>query len=343
MLHGTRIEPSLRCAAVSSITITEPNPIGSANSGNRSRLNRTDVRNNRALKWLSFGGGILVFLTLITIVFQVISGASSAMSAYGPAFIFHTEWVPAANEFGAWTFIYGTLVTGFGSVFLATILGVSIGLFLSLMAPRQVSAIVGPLVEMLAAIPSVVIGLIGIYLICPFLVQHVEPFLHSVFGFIPIFGEPGTVGNSLFAAIVVLTIMVVPIVAALTRDLFLTVPLELRDGAEALGCTRWEMIRGVVIPTTQSGIVAACVLGFGRAIGEAIAVSQVIGGVPAWPLNLFQAGYSIGPVIANQFPSPVSAMHTSAMFYLAFILLVLGMITNLMAQWISRTFGPKLV
>ena len=119
--------------------------------------------------------------------------------------------------------------------------------------------------------------------------------------------------------------MVVPIIAALTRDLFLTVPRELRDGAEALGCTRWEMIRGVVLPTTQSGITAACVLGFGRAIGEAIAVSQVIGGVPAWPLNLFEGGYSLGPVIANQFTSPVSTLHTSSLFYLAAILLVLGM------------------
>lgn len=343
MLHGTRVEPSLRSAAVSTIASTEPNPIASVASGKRSKLNQTDVRNNRALTWLAFGGGILVFLTLITIVYQVLDGASMAFSKYGVAFIGHTAWVPAANEFGAWTFIYGTLVTGFGSVFLATILGVSIGIFLSLMAPRRVAAVVGPLVEMLAAIPSVVIGLIGIYLICPFLVKHVEPFLHSVLGWIPIFGEPGTVGNSLFAAIIVLTIMVLPIIAALTRDLFLTVPLELRDGAEALGCTRWEMIRGVVLPTTQSGIVAACVLGFGRAIGEAIAVSQVIGGVPAWPLNLFEAGYSQAGGIANQFPSPVSVMHTSALFYLAAILLILGMVTNMLAQWISRTFGAQLI
>jgi phosphate transport system permease protein len=342
MLHGTRIEPSLRSRAVSTIATIEPNPIAPSGSGNKSRLNQTDDRNNRALSWLALGGGILVFLALIAIVYKVIDGASMAFSKYGFGFIGHTAWVPAANEFGAWTFIYGTLVTGFGSVFLATILGVSIGLFLSLMAPRQVAAIIGPLVEMLAAIPSVVIGLIGIYLICPFLKNHIEPGLHSVLGWIPIFGTPGTVGNSLFAAIIVLTIMVVPIVAALTRDLFLTVPLELRDGAEALGCTRWEMIRGVVLPTTQSGIVAACVLGFGRAIGEAIAVEQVVGGVPAWPHNLFQAGDTQGAVIASQFPSPVSAMHTSALFYLATILLILAIISNLTAQWVSRRFGAKL-
>ena len=135
--------------------------------------------------------------------------------------------------------------------------------------------------------------------------------------------------------------MVVPIIAALTRDLFLTVPGELRDGAEALGATRWEMIRGVVLPTTRSGITAACVLGFGRAIGEAIAVAQVIGGVPAAPLNLFEGGYSQASVIANQFTGPVSTLHTSALFYLAAILLVIGIVTNLVAQRISRSFGAQ--
>jgi phosphate transport system permease protein len=343
MLQSTHGEASLGCAAVPAITTMTPNPIGSVESGNRSHLNQVDDRNNRALTWLALGGGILVFVVLIAIVVEVISGASMAFDKFGVGFVGHTAWIPAANEFGGWTFIYGTLVTGIGSVFLATILGVAIGLFLSLMAPRQVAAVVGPLVEMLAAIPSVVIGLIGIYLICPFLKSTIEPPLHSVLGWIPIFGTPGTVGNSLFAAIIVLTIMVVPIIAALTRDLFLTVPLELRDGAEALGCTRWEMIRGVVLPTTQSGIVAACVLGFGRAIGEAIAVSQVIGGIPAWPLNLFQGGDSAAANIANQFLSPVNSLHTSALFYLALILLVLGIVTNLLAQWISRSFGPRLI
>ncbi len=301
------------------------------------RLDRTDGRANRALKWLSLLGGLLVFLTLIAVAYQIFSGAALAFDKFGFAFLAHRPWVPAEDEFGGFTFIYGTLVTGLASVLASTILGVSIGLFLSLMAPRRIAAVIGPLVEMLAAIPSIVIGLIGIVLICPFLVAHVEPWVHSVFGWIPIFGEPGTVGNSLFAAIVVLTIMVVPIVAALTRDLFLTVPLELRDGAEALGATRWEMIRGVVLPTTKSGITAACVLGFGRAIGEAIAVSQVIGGIPAAPLNWFSGGYAIGPVMANTLPGSISKLNTSSLFYLAAVLLVLGLGTNLLAQRISAS------
>jgi phosphate transport system permease protein len=199
--------------------------------------------------------------------------------------------------------------------------------------------VIGPLVEMLAAIPSVVLGLIGIYLICPFIRSDIEPWLHSALGFIPIFGAPQPVGNGIFAASLVLTIMVVPIIAALTRDLFRTVPQELRDGAEALGATRFEMIRAVVLPTTQSGIVAACVLGFGRATGEAIAVSQVIGGIPHAPVNLFSGGDTLAANLANELPSPVSALHTSALFYTAAILLVMCISTNLIAQRISSRFG----
>jgi phosphate transport system permease protein len=135
--------------------------------------------------------------------------------------------------------------------------------------------------------------------------------------------------------------MVVPIIAALTRDLFLTVPQELRDGAEALGSTRWEMIRGVVLPTTRTGITAACMLGFGRAIGEAIAVSQVMGGIPAWPLNFFSGGDAIGPVIANQYPGALTSLDKSALFYLAAVLLGMGIVVNLFAQWISGGFGSR--
>jgi phosphate transport system permease protein len=303
------------------------------------RLNATDRRANRALKLLALAGGALVFLVLIAIVYQVIDGASLAFSKYGLAFIGHKAWNPPANEYGALPLIYGTLVTGVGSLILSTILGVSIGLFLALMAPRRVAAVIGPLVEMLAAIPSVVLGLIGIYLLLPFIRSDIEPGLHSVLGFTQIFGPAQPVGNSPFAAILVLTIMVVPIIAALTRDLFLTVPRELRDGAEALGCTRWEMIRGVVIPTTQSGITAACVLGFGRAIGEAIAVALVVGGVGSIHADLFLSGYTAASAIANEAPSAISSLETSSLFYLAAILLAMGITTNMAAQRISSRAG----
>jgi phosphate transport system permease protein len=303
----------------------------------RARLNATDKRANRALKWLAFAGGATVFLAMFFIGYQVILGATLAIDKFGIGFVGHTgQWNPGLNEFGAWPLIYGTLVTSVFSLILATILGVSIGLFLSLMAPRPVSTIVGPLVEMLAAIPSVVLGLIGIQVISPFVANDLEEPLHSALGFIPFFGTPQGIGNSLFTASLVLTIMVLPIIAALTRDLFRTVPQELRDGAEALGATRWEMIRGVVLPTTRNGVIAACVLGFGRAIGEAIAVSQVVGNQYQAPINWFEGGDTLASRVALQFEGAVSALHTSVLFYLALILFVFGLIVNLLARQISR-------
>ena len=283
----------------------------------------------------------VVFLALVAIVIQLISGAGAAYSKFGLGFLTRTQWVPNLKEFGAWPYIYGTLVTSVCSLILATALGVAIGLFLSLLAPRSIAAVIGPLVEMLASIPSVVLGLIGIVLIAPFIRSSIEPPLHAVLGFLPLFGPPEPVGNSLFTASIVLTIMVLPIIAALTRDVFLTVPQELRDGAEALGATRWEVIRGVVLPTTMSGITAACVLGFGRAIGEAIAVAQVVGGSfsPHPPADLYKAGNTLAAVVATQFSSPANALHTSAMFYFAAILLVIGLLTNFTARMISRNVG----
>ena len=303
------------------------------------RLNRLDARASRLLRWAAFAGAAVVFLALIAILYQLINGASLAIGKYGVGFVGRTQWSPSTDSYGAWSLVYGTLVTSVCSLVMATFLGVAIGLFLSLMAPRRVSAVIGPLVEMLAAIPSVVLGLIGIYLIAPFVLNDMEGWLHAAFGFIPIFGAPGTVGNSAFTASLVLVIMVVPIIAALTRDLFLTVPQELRDGAEALGATRWEMIRGIVLPTTQSGIVAACVLGFGRAIGEAIAVTQVVGNITKVFTNLFDRGDTMASLVASQFLTPVSALHTSSMFFLALILLVLGLATNLLARYVSHHFG----
>ena len=305
----------------------------------RTRLNIRDRRANRALKWLAFLGGALVVLAMFGIAYQIIRGAAPAFDRYGFSFLGHKVWNPTQSQFGAWPFIYGTLVTSLSSLVLATLIGVSIGLFLSLMAPRQIAAVVGPLVEMLAAIPSVVVGLLGIGLVSPFILHHVMPWLHSAFGFIPLFGEPQGVGNSIFTASLVLTIMVVPIIAALSRDLFMTVPSELRDGAEALGATRWEMIRGVVLPTTSSGVIAACVLGFGRALGEAIAVSQVIGNNPVSPVNWFKGGDTLAAVLALQYPNPVTNLHTSALLYLAAILFVFGLIVNLLARQISSGIG----
>lgn len=322
---------------MSSLASPDLNPARAARA-RRVRLGKIDLRANRALRWLAIGGGCVLFLALVAIVVLIVSGASTAYDKYGLAFITRTNWHATLNDFGAWTMIYGTLVTAVCSVILSAILGVAIGLFLALLAPKRVAAVVGPLVELLAAVPSVILGLIGITLICPFIAHDLEPWLHTILGWTQLFGEPQQTGNSYFAAILILTIMVVPIIAALSRDLFATVPRDLRDGAEALGATRWEMIRAVVFPTTRSGVIAATVLGFGRAIGEAIAVEQVVGGTFTVNHNLLAPGNTLAAAIAAQFESSQSPLETSSLYYLGAILLVIVLITLLIARWIAGDF-----
>ena len=216
----------------------------------------------------------------------------------------------------------------------------SIALYLSMVAPRRLRSVIGPLVEMLAAIPSVILGFWGILVFgfyslpCSIL----EPSLHSAFGFLPIFGTPATTGSGLFNASLILTIMVVPIIASISRDLFLTVPRELKDGATALGATRWEVIRGVVIPSAASGVAAAAFLGLGRALGEAIAVTQVIGAGNLIHASLFQTGDTLASRIADQYQGATTNLHVASLFYLGLILLVIGLLANIAAQWIARRF-----
>ncbi len=280
-------------------------------------------------------------LVLVEIAYQVFHGARPALTRFGFGFLTHTLWKPNFGVFGAGVMLFGTAVTSMIALALAAPIGIAIGLYLSMLAPRTVRAVVGPLVELLAAIPSVILGFWGILIFAPWLNRHAEPFLHSVFGFLQIFGVPPTTGASVFTAGLILTIMVVPIIASISRDLFLTVPPELQDGAAALGATRWETLRGVVLPSTASGVAAACFLGLGRALGEAIAVTQVIGAGNAIHRSLFLPGDTLASRIANQFQGATTKLHFGALFYLAAILLVIGVGTNLIAQWIGRRFDVK--
>ncbi len=297
-----------------------------------------------------FGDGVLFGLTvlaslvamalIVAIIYQVINGASLAVSTYGLSFLGHTTWNPVTNTYGAGSFIYGTLVTSGGALLLAAPLGIAIGLYLSLLASRRVGAVIGPLVELLAAIPSVILGLWGIVILGPFLRSSIESALHSALGWIPLFGQASLTGLGLFTAILILTIMALPIIASITRDLFLSVAPELKDGALALGVTRWEMVRGVVLSSTRPGIASACILGLSRALGEAIAVLQVIGGGSQSLIhgNLFANGDTLASRIASQILDNVTKLQTPSVFYLALILLVIELIVNLAARWIVHHY-----
>src|SRR3954451_334043 len=281
---------------------------------------------------------IIAVVILIVITYQVVKGANPALGKFGLRFIGDTTWAPNRDQFGAGTVLFGTLFSSAMAVAIAAPLGVAIGIYLALLTSGRVRAIIGPLVEMLAAIPSVILGFGGIIVLAPF-IRDREPWLHHHLGFIPIFGDPQSTGLSIFTAGLILAIMILPIIASISRDLFLAIPREVQDGATALGATRWEVIRGVVLPSAAPGVAAAVFLGLGRALGEAIAVSQVIGAGSAIKASLFDTGDTMAARIALQFPGAFSKLHFGALFYLALLLLVIGVIANLFAQWIGSRFN----
>ena len=285
--------------------------------------------------------GLVAVGILALVAFEVVHGASPAISKFGIGFVTETTWNPTFNEYGAGVLLYGTMISSFAALFIGAPIAISIGLFLSLLAPKGISRIISPLVEMLAAIPSVILGFWGLLILSPFVHEHVEPFLHNTLGFIPIFGDPQTTGASIFTASLILTIMVIPIIASISRDLFLSVPRELQDGAAALGATRWEVVRGVVLPSTASGVMAASLLGLGRALGEAIAVALVIGAGNEIHTSLFETGDTLAARIANQFPGAITELQKASLYYLGVILLVIGLVSNLAAQWIGRRFDVR--
>ena len=307
------------------------------------RLPRTrrfgDRIGDGVLHALTAAAAALAVLVVVSIAWKVLGGARPALEKFGVGFLVDQGWNPVTNDYAALDFIFGTALTSFGAVLLAAPISIAIGHDLSELAPRGVRGVVGSLVEMLAAIPSVVLGLWGILVLGPFVAQHLGPFLADHFGWIPIFaGDPTQNGSGQLTAILVLTIMVVPITSAVCRELFLSVPNDLEQGAIALGATRWEMVRDVVLQYTKGGVVAAIVLGLGRAIGEAIAVTQVIGGQTGIHASVFATGDTLASRIAAQYQGAASDLQVAAIVYLAAILLVISLVTNFGAQLIVKRF-----
>jgi phosphate transport system permease protein len=305
-------------------------------SGRRARFG--DLILQGTAGFAALGATVLVGL----IVYKIVEGARLSLSTFGLSFLTHVVWDPVHLKFGAEAFLFGTAVTSIGALVLATPLALAVALFLSELSPNWLRGPVTALVETLAAIPSVVIGLWGIIVLAPFLLGHIDPALHSALGFIPLFGQ-ATYASNVFAAIVVLTIMILPIIASISRELFLGVPHELKEGALALGATRWEMVRGVVLPYARGGVAAAMILGFGRAIGEAIAVQQVIGGFTGTSIswNLFSPGETLGSKLAANYQGASSGLELSSLIYLALILLVFSLLVNIVAQVVVRRSARK--
>ena len=304
-------------------------------SGRRVRFGDT------LLQVVAGGAAVVIAVIVGLIAYELFQGAHLSISTYGLGFFTHNIWDPVKDHYAVGVFLFGTVVTSVGALVLATPLALAIALFLSELAPGWLRGIVGALVETLAAIPSVVIGLWGIVVLVPLMHDHIDPALNSTLGWIPLFG-PSTGGANYFTAIVVLTLMITPIIASLSRELFLGVPRELKEAALGLGTTRWEMVRGVTLPYTRGGVTAAMILGLGRALGEAIAVSQVVGGGTIISANLFSQGDTMGSKIATQFLNSASTLEKSSLVYLGLILLVSSLGVNLLAQLIVRRSSRRL-
>jgi phosphate transport system permease protein len=316
---------------LSSTTPEQQLPVGGIPAGRQLRFG--DV----ALQGIALAAAIGSGLLLALLSYKVIAQAWPAIRHFGLSFVTTNAWNPNSAAFGAASFIFGTVVTSFIALLIATPLSIAIALFLTEIAPKRLSAPIATVVELLAAIPSVVLGLWGILVFGPWLNHNLEPWLQGAFGFLPIFSGPtGQVG--MLPASLILTIMIVPIISSLCRELFSRVPGELAAGSLALGSTRWEAIRRVVIPFAAPGIVAAMLLGLGRAFGEAIAVTQVIGGRTQIAGSLFAPGDTLGSKIAASYQGAGTGLETDSLLYLAAILMVISLLTNLAAQAVVGKF-----
>jgi len=305
------------------------------------RRGLVDRLGDNAFYLLTTAMALLCVTVVGAIVWKVFSLAHPAITENGFGFFTHLVWDPVKNHYGALLFLYGTAVSSFVALLIATPLSIAIGLYLSELAPNGIRGIIASLVEMLAAIPSVVLGLWGILVLGPFMAHHVDPWLHRTLGFLPMFtGQIGQNGLSLLTAIVILTIMIVPIISSISRELLLQVPTELEEGALALGATRWEMVRGVILPAARSGIAAAMILGLGRALGEAIAVTQVIGGATRFSKSWFAPADTLASKVAGNYQSASTRLEAASLIELAAILLVLGLVVNILAQVIVGRFDP---
>jgi phosphate transport system permease protein len=299
----------------------------------RSRL--ADRVGEPALRILTTLAGAISVGLLIWIAETVFNKASPSISKFGLGFIGHTTWDPVKNVFGAGDFIFGTLVSSLIALLIATPAAIAISIYLTELAPRAIRRPVAILVELLAAIPSVILGLWGIIILGPFLGNHLEPFLKSFLGWTALFsGTPSPYG--MLSAALILTIMTVPIVTAITREVFETTPGDLKEASYALGATRWEMIRTVVLPVARPGIVGAVILGLGRAFGEAIAVTQVIGNATQLKASLFAPGGTLAGQIASQYQSANPGLGQASLIYLAAILLVISLLVNIVARLLVR-------
>jgi phosphate transport system permease protein len=282
---------------------------------------------DRAFKLVLTLAALLIPVLLGFLVYELWSGAKLAVDRFGLGFVTSSTWDPVAEEFGAFPLMFGTLLSSLIALLIAVPLSLGVAIYLTEFAPKVVRQPVAFLIGLLAAIPSVVYGLWGIFVLLPALKATAFPFLRDTLGFLPLF-QGAIYGPSMLAAGIILAIMIMPYVMSVSREVLLAVPNTQREAALALGATRWEAVTTAVVPYARSGLIGAIILGLGRALGETMAVTMVIGNRHEIAASLFAPGYTMAAAIANEFSEAVGNLHLSALAYVAFLLFVVTVVVN---------------
>jgi phosphate transport system permease protein len=290
-------------------------------------------------RWLFQGAAFLVLAVLVWMTIIMAISAIPAMTKFGLKFLIDTNWDPIQEEYGGLTFVFGTIASSLIAMLIAVPIGLGVAIFLTEdFLPQSILTPIAFMVELLAAIPSVVYGLWGIFVMAPF-IRAFETWMNTNLGFIKIgdksiFGTP--YGPGLFSAGVLLSIMILPTIASISRDVLKAIPKSLRNASLALGATRWETIFRVILPAASSGIIGACVLGLGRAIGETMAVTMVIGNTPQIDTSIFAPAYTISALLANEFAEANEPLHIGALFYAGLLLFAVTLFVNVLAEIFVR-------
>jgi len=295
---------------------------------------------DRAFKGLTLMMALSVFVLIVLIGYELAHGSAKAMRLFGWHFLISSEWDPVSEKFGAVPFIFGTLASSLIGLIIAVPLSIATAVYLTELAPLWIRQPLTIFIELLAAVPSVILGLWGIFVMVPWLRVHLFPFLQHTLGFLPFFQGP-IYGPSILAGGIIVAIMILPIITSVSREILRSVPGLQREAAYALGATRWEVTRIAVLSYAKKGLFGAVILGLGRALGETMAVTMVIGNSPQITKSLFAPGYTLASVVANEFSEATTDTYLSALFEIGLVLLGVTVLVNGLAQLLLKTFaGP---
>ncbi len=318
-----------RKAGVSSLFRTKPEKRG-----------KIQFMGDPLFRWIARASALAIPLLLGGIVFELIRNSRLSLERFGWGFLTSQAWNPVTGEFGALSSLYGTTVSTVIAIVIALPLGLVIALFLVELAPPKISAFFGSAIELLAAIPSIIYGMWGLFVFAPFMAHYVQPMLGKSFGFLPLFQGP-PMGIGILTAGIILALMILPYISSVTRDVFRMVPVVVKEAAYGIGATNWEVTKGVTLRYSLRGIVGATFLGLGRALGETMAVTFVIGNHHQISFSLFSSGNSIASTLANEFTEASDPLYLSSLIELGLVLFLITVLFQIGAQFWLWSIGRK--